>query len=909
MKLLRKFLCLTLMALTIFTLSSCSSDYRNQSVPYGSISDSTVVATAGDYSITQKQLYDRLKYNYGYTVLTNKLNELIYADEYAAWSYSGEDKVTVDEDVAVAIFSSSSATTIKAMTEEEILEDFLAYIDSMSFYGITLTEDDLDYEFVETGSGDEIISFTNLPEDLILYYAWDLIIEDANIAYLDSIADLEYIEDEDDDGDILEVTNDYYITETDMKNEYEDTYMQYYTAHGIVLRFNTYSDAMRLVNTLSSEFEGTEAQYIELYNTYHSYLDEYLDSESIYVDSSTTFVYDDQYDDLGDYSDELEEFFTEALSNSEGLTTPRNIDGSYYLVYRYDLVYTYTESEEQVEYADLLETCGEDIYNDILKLVRYSILESNASSVTTDVFNERMLELEIQIYDPYLENTFANSYDDYEYVTDFDNDLIFSSTEFDYTVDEFYEDLLSYNVTETVIELLLNQYLYYNEYDYLDDDDEDDLRDEIKDNIKDFKKGNTNLSKLYGESNYLFYNYGFYTVEEVVINEIGDVIKELYIADYIYDAWGIENDDSSLDDYYEDGDFLAINTAKLNVLQNILDKALEIYAQETDYIEINIDHILISVDNDGDGEADDMDVFLESLSDEEKIKFEEAITELAKAILKEVEAISDQTNIDILNYIVDAFNRNYYLSDGTTWDIYKTYNFILTVEELGDVDSDGLSSYVEDFQDFLLEIYNKLIENGVEIDEDDDLDALFYSGNGEVTFEDFDLSDLCQTSYGYHLISVNSYDEESDTTLNFAYTSSSDADGDYAEIEITLNEDDELYIKTDTYNDDSETPSLNQVLVYYIQYLDGDVTGFRSSIANNLSTLLDDVIDHYQNSTLQEYLLIKLMGEITITEALEDTAYDYDLYMTYLMHSVEGYNDEENLYLDWYTTDLDWSRS
>ena len=60
MKNLKRVLALSLVGTLAFALASCSKDERNQQVPYGSVS-TNVVASAGNYNINAKQLYDRLK--------------------------------------------------------------------------------------------------------------------------------------------------------------------------------------------------------------------------------------------------------------------------------------------------------------------------------------------------------------------------------------------------------------------------------------------------------------------------------------------------------------------------------------------------------------------------------------------------------------------------------------------------------------------------------------------------------------------------------------------------------------------------------------------------------------------------------------------------------------------------------
>lgn len=908
MKFVKKGLILTLTGLSLFTLAACKEDKRNQVVPYGSLSDKVVASTNG-FSISEKELYNRLKYSYGYTVFTNKLNDVIYADEYKEFKYEGDDKISVDESVANAIYNSTDPTTLKKMSSEDKEKDVKKYIDSMSLEGFTLTADELAFD--EITDETEHVSFSKLPEDLIKYYAASLVKEDANIKYLKSIADSEFLPDEDNPD--IENENDYYISEDDLEDEYNDTYRNYYTAHGIILRFNSLEAAKKLISKVTN-FSGSEDNYISLYNAYYSYKTD-LTTDSIDESEDTTFVKNEDEDTLYTYSSDVSTFFVENLKDNEGLTTPRNIGGSYYLIYRKDLEYTYGDGE-QLDYDDLDENTKQEINENL----RNNIIEDKASSVSDKVFTDRFLDLDLKIYDPFIENSFANSYTDYEFVLTSNNDLIFETKNDKYTVSDFYEDLTNYNVNETLITLLLNKYMYATYPTYLDDDDEANIKDEIKNNLKSFNKGETSLNKAYGESNYLFFNYGYYTEDEVILNKLADTIETAYLADYIYPAWA--NDDHTP------------NITNLNILQNILETALKINENaESDFIDLNVDHILISVDNDGDGSPDDMDDFIASLSNEEKGKFAEAVNNLAKAILSEAEAISDGTNVDKLNYIVTAFNRNFPTCESDsngqkkTWDDYKTYNFILTAESLGDVDTDSVSNYVLPFEEYLEDLYAKAVAEDLDIPEDDN-NGIFYSPNGKVTSSNFKgisltdnssnldepeettTPDLCQTNYGFHLISLNDYEKEDTDTFNFKFEEDSDTDGDYKEIRLVLEEndpdtdDDDIYIITNSYNKNEDKPSDNQLLIYYVQYTQGDVTAFRSAIENDLSDLLDDVIAKYQTSNFQKYLLIQSL-DIKVEGTVGN--FSRDAYLSYLKNQIEDYEPDTN-YANWFDGSLSWSR-
>lgn len=901
MKNIKRFLGLSLAAVSLCTLAACKEDTRNQQVPYGTLSDNAVV-TAGNYKVTEKQLYNRLKFSYGYTVLTNKLNDIVYKDEYKAvideYKANGDAKVEIDKAVAEAIYGSSDLDTLKTKTEKDINKSIATYIDNMANQGLIITDKSmLNFDPINKDTKD--ISFSHLSDEIIKFYATSLAKEKANIAYLTDIADDEFIVDEDDNN--IETENTYYIDEKDLEDKYNETYKEYNTAYGIILKFNSLEDAKRYMNLVGGlDASNLKSKYIEIYNKYYNYDIEL--TEALNENENTTFITDNENNGLDSISSSVSDFFFNSLEDGEGLLQPRNIGDKYYLIYRESVQYYVSKNNEIIDYEDLNAEQKADIDSKCKEL----IIESNASSVATQVFTDRIMDLSLTIYDPFLENSFANAYTDYDYTSTSNNNLIFSTnSDIEYTVDDFYNDLTRYNINEPLMGLLVNQLLLNEESSYLEDNARSDKEKVVKDNIKKFNKGETALNKAYGEANYLFYTYGYYTIDEVVNNQLASDIQTAYLADYISNNW-ITDDHKISDD------------SKLNILKNLLNTAIANYGKE-DYIDVTVDHILISIDNNADGSPDNMDAFIANLSDEEKVEFQTALNNLAKAILDEALAINDHTNMDKLNYIVDAFNRNLKTNSGVTWDTYKTYNFILTAESLGEVTNDSISNYVQPFQDYLHDLYNKLVEEKIEIDEDDADKGFFYSPDGTVTLDNFkgvDFADsnssstLCQTNYGFHLLSVNTYEEKSENTLNFNLD-----DEEYSDVKIILDENeadddnDDIYANVDLNNDNQDSPTLAQVLVYYVEYTDGDVTSFPSSLESDLSDLLDDVIAHYQTSNFQKFALYRRLGDITVNNKDKVGNFDYNFYMTYLMNQNESY-DSESEYLSWYSLDgsINWNR-
>lgn len=908
MRFTKRIISFALLITFVLSLTSCKKEVRNQAIPYGNISLSKVVLEAGDYNLTEKELYNRLRYTNGYSVFERKINQFVYADELTNVKYEGEDKITIDEKVASAVYGTDDVQELitkvkldesKEDSEKELVISRKKFVDTMSQQGIEVTEEQLVFDTLNNNS--EHVSFSNLPESLINYYKLDLAREDANIAYLNSIVDKEELPDNDDENVLTK--NSYYFDETAFENQYNSYYKTYNDAYGIIIPFATLKDARdslqkAILDSGNSALTKENALdvYVQLFNNYYNYKDEKLTPSTLNQNELTTFITDKDNNDLANFSDNVKNLFLKTLTDENNyLLSPVNLDGKYYLVYRESVEYL-TGGSEETPFEEIINSANVET---IKAECKTDYIESNASAVQATVYQDRLESLELKIYDPYLENTFANSNDFYEYVTDSNNDYIFTSNNdsLKYSVAEYFVDLQNYNVNSVATDLLIAKYLYHTQYSYLEEDAEKTFKDSLNDEIKAFKKGDKTLNKAYGEENYLFFAYGYTSYDEVVLNNMATKIKSAYLSDLLYES--LTTDDHQ------------INEESLGFLNNILETALN-QLKDKLLFDINVDHILISIDNNADGEADDMDAFLVSLSDAEKTKFTTAVKELNDAIISEVEAITGRTTMEKLTYVVEAFNNGYPTHNGNNWDDYKTYNFILRAESLGDIDESSVSNYVVPFKEYIEEMFKKAVAEKLEIPEDKEKQGRLYFAKEGVTTENYTVEDLCQTVYGYHMLSLNSYEDTTDE-LNFKFAETSDPNGDYKDLKIILDENDvddendDIYFITDVYNDESaDKPNNKQLVTYYVEYIKGDVTSFTTSIKNDLATLLNTAIDKYKATSFQTYVLVKSFADtIKVNEDFANY-YDYDNYLLYLQNQAENY-DLDSDYISWYTT-YTWNR-
>lgn len=898
-----RLLTLSLVGALTLTLASCSKETRNQVTPYGNISEAKTAISINNnsttYTVTEKELYNRLKYQYGYTLFTENLESKLFSEELKTVKYEGDTKKDIDTEVAKAIYGTDDLEKLKQMPEKDLELARKKYKDSMAQQGVKI-EDINKLKFDEITRDTESVSFSSLPQNLIDEFKLEPAKKEASKKYLESIADKETIVDEEDSNIIND--NPYYIDEDAIEKEYEDNYKKHNTSHGIILRFNSLRDAEEAIKDVTGgktflNEANLDEQYLKLFNNYYSYSEDQLKNVSdINSNELTTFKTNDELSQLSSFSSNLETLFLDTLEDNKGLLKPMNIDKKYYLVFRLNVNYK-TNTTEEIRYSELESKLGKDEAKKIKDELKANIIDSKIESVASKVYENKLEGVDLKIYDPFLENTFANSYNFYEYVTSSSSDVIYEGKDIKYTVDDFYKDLKSYNLDSTVVDLLLNKYLYDTQKSYLGENEQADFEKALKEEIKSFKKGDKTINQAYGEELYLFATYGYMTQSEVVANKMASSILDDYITDYISDSWATEDH--------------KINQENTGFIQKIIDSALEVIKTKK-LFDINIDHILISIDNDQDGNPDNMKTFLDSLNKEEKAKFEKAVLDLTNAIIKETQAINRKDTLEKLQYIVEAFNNNQNLKDGSNWADYKTYKFVLKAESLGNVDESSVKNYVTEFKEYVENLFDKVVKDNLEIPEDKEGDGIIYfNRTGDVlgnNYEDLKYDEICYSEFGFHIISVNSYKKDS-TTLNFELSKDSDSAGNWKDLKIILDDkeiddkNDDIYVITDIYKEvtaDSgkEIPSFNQAFVYFVEKTNGNVTSIKTNIKNNLSTLLDEVIEKYKTNSFQKYLLISEVFSSVNNDNLKE--FNLESYLEYLKNSNESYDTESYYYNNWY---------
>ena len=275
----------------------------------------------------------------------------------------------------------------------------------------------------------------------------------------------------------------------------------------------------------------------------------------------------------------------------------------------------------------------------------------------------------------------------------------------------------------------------------------------------------------------------------------------------------------------------------------------------------------------------------------------------------------------------------------SNWDDFKKenkYNFLITVEQLassGNIDEDSVNNFVTPFKDYVVEIYKSVTsldndtyrkktssgdgyeyENGkfYLITDANKNEGCFVTTDADATKITADT--LCKTSFGYHMLIINSYENKSYLT----YTKD-DASEYQQNIELTLrtytdSDDNEQTIKLNidslnepaTSGEECTTASFNQFFIYYVQNANGVSTSLDSTIYELMGKLFDDVISAYTNTYFQEFLsLNKLDIKISTDDVLKQDI--ITAHVNKVKNTITNY-EKDSEFNSWVDGTYDWTR-
>ena len=939
--------------------------------------------------MTQKQFYSRLRYSANNTV-THNIKKAIYNKEYKAVlevlthpslsDVSNETKelltlskdgnalysltettldytgtlnnyefirrnlvTSVSSSLSTSIFSASSAKKVDEIEAKDIEKYYTKYIETQARRGVTITKADLAYTqptddtdvIVFTNFTSIVTNYTTLVENYILNQAEKLAAKNA----LYQIADEEYIHEysASEDDDKTKNSSFYLFKDERLESLYDTTYKTYGEYKAVIIQFNSRREALKNVEAVTQSLgyslneadtdDKVNAYYLALYNLTYAY-----DPAASLDDERFTYTVSKDKNDLSDLNDNVKTVITDTLENKEYFSEPRNLSNKYYMVYHINTSYDVSNTDEETKYDNLTEA-EKAKYTTLLK---WDSIESNATSYETTEYKARVYknlnddnkDNDLRIYDPVFEYRYYNSYSDvYTLINkdNFNSNLIFSYDGINYTVDDFYKDASLFYATEIFTNYFQLEYAYSYYDEFITSDTADSNKSTLETEISNFNNNsNASFPSSLGETNYLLLAYGYETKDDVLKYYYNaQSCLSSYKAKKVFEEWAVLNETKTEAEGSNVYDINQEYTTK-GILYNLLTTGNKDYST---LFNINIDHILINIDANGDGTPDDPDKFLKDLDDTTKANFENAVSELSKALYKEATSglYGDNSYYTILTHLKTAYEEGQALkTDPTkTWDDYKSFGFLLTVEQLassGDITQNSVNNFVKPFKDYVKAVYKTLSENDTKIDDDGNFyiyDQATEEGSVLKDATDADkitINSLCKTVYGYHLLIVNSYSGPAGTD----YKKPSDYESKYENnLPITLisddtttDEDESIVVYTDSWNEEANEIAFNQFFIYYVQKANSATSSLESNIASLCGTLFDDAISKYTGSNFQTYLLLsKLNIQIDGTNGPKVYTYDSNkaLDVEYYKNTVIDYGEEEE-YTSWVDGTYNWDR-
>ncbi len=917
----KSILSLGTLGLISLTLASCGKTYT-YSTPYGTLTDNTVYASNGDAKIGQKTLYSMMRAE-GYSEVKENLKNQLFSDilpkysdgkltntTYFDYNPDSEDEdvlndtYTINASIIASMYGVSSVDDFKELTAKAKETSLKKYVDTLFTSGVRkddgslFTYADLSgyaISFKVDKNGKDVF-YANFPYALYKSYIYQKAMENYALEQLKNPDFKYYYKNKYISG---VGTNSYYVEDKDITDYYYSTGKNYIDYSGIIIKFNSYASAQRIIEsaigktTISDDPTTALDEYIKIYNLRYSTRDK-LSVDSLDTDRYVNLSVAYNSDRLSDYDTTIKEIFKEKMENGDYLTSIFNSSTSYYLVYR-------LTGSDVVEWANLPEaekTAGtadkETVYDKMLDCL---LKNKSLSSLVTKIENERFDELfdndALEIYDPVYLYRFESENDDYDMKKISSNDYIYKFTynnnEYSLTPSELYEKLEPKYGVSNAMQYLKNEWLLsLNGVSALiNNDDFDDIKDNLNSEIKSFKKGKKSYPSKLGTQTYLQLVYGFDTKEEVIKNKNAELIN------------------SKLSTFY--GDFTsATDSEKFNSDATLFKNFASIYQKLYEsYFKASISHILIGLDVNGDSSYKNPDTYYESLpTDALKQKFNETLLNLVNAIISEVKILTTSKSVkDSLTYIVEAYNNNYLigsLSEQEGHEVYwndlkNEFPFALKAEDLSTIDLFSAANYMEEFSDRVKKLFDDVKDDIIDETKVDE-DGVFEFDTTFATADDM-YNALCKTSYGYHILNIYDIDEAS--SAMFKSTSDSKVNDDdtykqYEHLKVIILADDqdgdedddddpEYVLYTDGYSD-NDYASVNQLFVYFYEsVVTGTHTLLKSSTKSAISTMFDSALTFFTNSTFREWMILKYQ-------------------MTGLTFSKEGYKDaymankENNLY-------------
>lgn len=593
--------------------------------------------------------------------------------------------------------------------------------------------------------------------------------------------------------------------------------------------------------------------FVEIYNLLNPASQVEIDGADIVGVAGSTFDATWTYDDITAVNTNLRNHIYNTLTAEANMEDPEDVSSekpyssriqtfgnSRYLVFKLSdesaaeegILIEDPEDEEKEIFADT--AAADDIKAEVRQALYDSLLSNNyISSKVTELYEE----IEVDIYDPVIRVFYEQSYG-YEGTNDNKSgDVVATVNGEDILVDDLYERLeKSYGINLT-LDIASNK-LLENHADYVvSEEDMETFTQQFEDIISQFSADNfasAGFPASMGREKFLLLAFGARTNTEAV--------NQLYVYPELRSQYLEDLEAHYGEDVYE----------KFATLAEL---------QYNNFKSINVSHLLIYFDKNGDGTPDNPADYLDELGAAGTAQVKAGLVELVELLYTRV---GDYKGLaEGLTGLATEFNNSGRVLRGSTtppydyqleqvWAEYRQLGFYLKFEQIPSAITNtsnfitGQSTLDKVFYDRAIEMHDALA-----LEADDDSKFPHLDLYGTVLTEA--ALDEVQSAFGWHLILATSVTE----VKSAIYSADNDEEGRY------VSEDGER----NAYNEDSETLTASQIMFYILEQRTDEGVTLPTEVQTAVTSYLTPVLNRYNSTNMQRELIFKLLEGATFTEA------------------------------------------
>lgn len=864
---MRKLLIMLMIVFVGISLTACKNDEAgtveyNKNVPVGQLSATSVYATAanGKYTISELELYNEMRVN-GYDYFFEEILNILVKPENLGLDVNNENvKKEVKKIIDKKCFGTDDEKEINKLTAEARATAIKQFKDQLFLMNVNYIKDN-SYDRLSEEFYDSIANHF-LKQYAQKVFAINELKNSNSKFYYKNEYQME------NGTEVLEngkkVPNAYYIDEETIKNNYENEHNETAYYEVVILASDTLADAINLIEEKDlTDADGNDIAF-EAFKAAYKKQNDYKGEVT-----ATTFQLTDK--DLSIYNQTL-------------ISVIKNMKAGEYKLYQQfgSKVYSiYLKSEKpEVDFSKLTDDVKTTLVDKILD-------KQSTETVVSTILIDKVYNTEIVIYDHVFDALYAaeNSKHTRLAASQWTADCNDKVADVKHTVNgvakvtpimvkDFYGTLESILGLTTALD-------YFSSKMLLDSDFANKLTfDEAETIVKDFNKTMAEFHKGAYEG------YGY----PASIGE--DVFKFVY--------FGNTNDEEILQYFKSQKAWSHYVEDRPDNYASILYNLGKNYKEN--FFDLSVKHILVTVDYDQDGTADDPELFVQKVAN--KAAFEQAVIDLLTAVTKEVDYIVNEKKhasmVDALDYILKSFYAgDQLLSDSTKhWSDYRKFGLGLTIEDLGSVNNNSASRYVKEFGLGVKDLYKHLTTTDMPVEKEGQT-AKKYITDGKLNKDFLDtrftaegltleeqMNKLIKTTYGYHILTAY----KTSAAPSAKYEESDDNSKQFKEVVIKV---DGVEKTTNAYNPENDWASLNQIEIYLAQVnTDYGVTGLPSVVKTYINNYYSLLETDYKNDTFRNILYAET--EIKIDFASDANDDKYANFMDIQKRKYDAYADNEN---------------